>query len=150
METAQITVQPVVYGEAAYHKMVACRNAVLRAPQGRHLTEEELARDKHYLHYAAFDAAGEVVGTVLLGALSDTVVRARQVSVRDAMQGLGVGARMMAFVEAEAQAQGFTQMVLHARQTAVPFYSRIGYVAEGEYFEESGLPHIRMTKTLTG
>lgn len=148
MDTISITVKPVVYGDDGYHRMVACRNAVLREPLGRRLTEDELARDVAYLHYAAFTDDGEVVGTVLLGALSATQVRARQVSVQAEVQGSGVGTRLMAFAEGQARTQGFSEMVLHARETAVPFYERIGYVAEGEFFEESGLPHILMRKQL--
>lgn len=148
MDTVSITVKPVVYGDDDYQRMVACRNAVLREPLGRTLTEEELARDKGYLHYAAFTQAGEVMGTVLLGPVTDTQARARQVSVRAEAQGTGVGAKLMGYVEAQAKAQGFVEMVLHARETAVPFYTRIGYATEGDFFEESGLPHIFMRKRL--
>lgn len=145
-----ITIKPVDFGSDGYHKMVACRNAVLRAPLGRSLTEAELARDTGYRHYAAFSDEGEVMGTVLLSRESDQQARARQVSVASVAQGRGVGAKLMRYVEGQAQAIGCSEMILHARETAVPFYARIGYVAEGEYFEESGLPHIRMRKALQG
>jgi predicted GNAT family N-acyltransferase len=36
--------------------------------------------------------------------------------------------------------------VLHAQTRAAPFYARYGFVAEGEVFEEAGIPHIRMRR----
>lgn len=143
-----ITVKSVAVGSDAYHRMVACRNAALRAPLGRMLLPEELARDENYQHFAAFTDSGEVVGTVLLDALSGTLGRARQVSVHETARGMGVGAALMRRVEEDARKRGLTEMVLHAREAAVPFYIRMGYHTEGEYFDEIGLPHIRMCKAL--
>lgn len=143
-----VTLRLVAYGSPDYDRMVACRNAVLRAPMGRVLTPEELARDSCFQHIAAFSEEGEVIGTVLLERLSDSTMRARQVSVAQAAQGTGVGAKLMAMAEAQAKQQGCSEMRLHARKAAVPFYIRIGYVAEGDWFEESGLPHILMRKKI--
>ena len=39
-------------------------------------------------------------------------------------------------------------MTLHAREAAVPFYERLGYLSEGEPFDEVGLPHRAMRKRL--
>lgn len=148
MNTSHITVREVAFASEDYRRMVACRNKVLREPMGRTLSEQELARDVSLRHFAAFDAQGNVVGTVLLEAQTDSRLRARQVSVHPAVQGKGVGALLMRFVEEAGRKGGFSEMVLHARETAVPFYTRIGYVAEGEFFEESGLPHIFMRRGL--
>jgi predicted GNAT family N-acyltransferase len=39
-------------------------------------------------------------------------------------------------------------MILHAREAAVPFYLKLGYALAGEPFEEVGIPHRAMEKTL--
>jgi predicted GNAT family N-acyltransferase len=39
-------------------------------------------------------------------------------------------------------------VVLHARETAVSFYKKLGYTKEGNVFEEVGIPHWKMTKPL--
>lgn len=148
MDTSHITVREVAFASEDYRRMIACRNKVLREPMGRTLSEQELARDEILRHFAAFDAKGEVLGTVLLGVQSDSCVRARQVSVHPSAQGKGVGALLMRFVEEAGRKDGYTEMMLHARETAVPFYTRLGYIAEGDFFEESTLPHIYMHKTL--
>jgi predicted GNAT family N-acyltransferase len=43
---------------------------------------------------------------------------------------------------------GFARMVLHARETAVPFYKVLEYNIVGDRFEEVGIPHFRMEKAL--
>jgi predicted GNAT family N-acyltransferase len=138
----------VAFASDDYDKMVALRNAVLRVPLGRVLKPEELARDAQYTHLAAFNTAEEAIGTVLLSGESNIQARARQVAVRADMQGQGIGAKLMAYAEAEATMRGFAEMILHARNSAVHFYASIGYVAEGDFFEEAGIPHIFMRKKL--
>lgn len=148
MTEPRLTFKNVAFASDDYEKMVALRNAVLRVPLGRVLSAEELARDEHYTHLAAFDDNGDAVGTVLLSGESATQVRTRQVAVRADMQGKGLGAKLMAYAETEAIARGFREVILHARGTAVVFYERIGYASEGDYFEEAGIPHVFMRKKL--
>jgi predicted GNAT family N-acyltransferase len=46
---------------------------------------------------------------------------------------------------AHAWAAGrYRSVYLYAHVSAISFYERLGYVAEGEIFEESGAPHIFM------
>lgn len=146
MSEQQLTFRVVEYGSSDYDKMVALRNTVLRIPLGRNLSAEELALDVELVHLAALDVQGEVLGTVMLQRLSDTQVRMRQVCVREDMQGTGVGKKLMVFAEEESLKAGYSSALLHSRDNAVMFYNRLGYVVEGEFFEESGIPHITMTK----
>jgi predicted GNAT family N-acyltransferase len=41
-------------------------------------------------------------------------------------------------------------MVLHARDTAVPFYEALGYEAFDDPFVEVAIPHRKMRKALAG
>lgn len=136
----------VPYGSDDYCKMTYLRNIVLRRPMGRVQLPSELAKDVNYRHVAAFDGS-EVRATAMLDIQGDSV-RIRQVSVHPEERGKGVGAGIMAFAEQVAKAAGVCASTLHARETALKFYERIGYVAEGDFFEESGLPHIKMRKKL--
>lgn len=142
------TLRVVDYASADYRKMVALRNAVLRAPMGRVLLPRELARDAEFTQIAAFDTAGEVIATALLDMSQGDTVRIRQVSVHPDWREQGLGKALMSFAEQQAATRGATLASLHARETAMAFYARIGYVQEGAFFEESGLPHIRMSKPL--
>lgn len=144
-----LTFRIVEVGSDDYHRMVALRNKVLREPLGRRLTPEELARDTAYTQLAAFNPAGEVVATVLIdGKKHPEYHRARQVSVHPDLRGQDIGTRIMEKAHDIMREEGATRCMLHARDTAVRFYEKLGYVAEGDYFEDVGVPHILMYKQL--
>jgi predicted GNAT family N-acyltransferase len=44
--------------------------------------------------------------------------------------------------------KGVKLMHCNARKTAVPFYLQLGFETVGEEFEEVGIPHFRMQKTI--
>jgi predicted GNAT family N-acyltransferase len=46
----------------------------------------------------------------------------------------------------QATELGFTEVYLHAQATAVDFYERLGFRAEGPEFDEVGIPHRRMRR----
>ncbi|HEY4404371.1 MAG TPA: GNAT family N-acetyltransferase [Xanthobacteraceae bacterium] len=71
-----------------------------------------------------------------------------RVAVRVAARGTGVGARLMEHAEGLASERGFTEIILHAQVTVAGFYRRLGYVEEGDVFDEAGIPHIAMRKKL--
>ena len=138
----------VSFDSADYHQMVAVREAILRKPLGRVFKPEELASDVKYVHLAGFGETGNVLATTLLQTISPQEVRFRQVAVAEGYQGKGIGRKLMEFAEAESRKQGFSEVILYARDNAVPFYERIGYTVEGEFAEEVGVPHIWMRKEL--
>lgn len=142
------TIETVTYGSEDYQKMVALRNAVLRLPLGLTLSEGELERDQNMAHLAAISEEGGVIGTALLTQTPKGEAWVRQVCVAPEFHGLGIGARLMERAEDEARKQGFAEMVVLARDSAEPFYQRIGYLPESDYFIEQGIPHIQMRKVL--
>jgi predicted GNAT family N-acyltransferase len=60
----------------------------------------------------------------------------------------GIGRRLMAAAEAEARDRGAAEVVLHAQRQAEPFYAACWYRAEGDTFEEEGIPHVVMRKAV--
>jgi predicted GNAT family N-acyltransferase len=72
----------------------------------------------------------------------------RQVAVAVDAQGRGIGRLLVAEAEAESRRRGWTRMVLHARDAAIPFYLKHGYATEGEPYLEVGIPHRTMAKSL--
>jgi len=71
----------------------------------------------------------------------------RQVAVSDKHQGLGIGRAMVEFSERFARENGYGKISMHARDTAVGFYLRLGYEVEGEPFEEVTIPHQSCSRT---
>ncbi|MBK8724963.1 MAG: GNAT family N-acetyltransferase [Holophagaceae bacterium] len=131
----------------AYALAVALRRDVLRKPLGLEFSEAQLADEAEDLHLAAFDGT-ELVGCLLLSDRGSGRVQMRQVAVRQDLQGQGLGALLVRESEAEALRRGFATMILHARETAVPFYLKLGYGLVGEPFAEVGIPHRSMEKVL--
>jgi predicted GNAT family N-acyltransferase len=88
-----------------------------------------------------------VIGTLrLLG--HDGAAKIGRVAVRATLRRAGIGARLMQRAEAIAMARGFAEIVLHAQVAVAGFYRRLGYVEEGDRFDEAGIPHIAMRKKI--
>lgn len=131
----------------AYALCVALRRDVLRKPLGLEFSVAQLGAEADSLHLAAFDE-DVLVGCLLLTPKGEGRIQMRQVAVREDMQGRGLGAAMVRESEAEARRRDYAVMVLHARETAVPFYLKLGYALTGEPFVEVGIPHRAMEKEL--
>ena len=89
----------------------------------------------------------EVVGTLRILA-HEGAAKIGRVAVRAAARGSGVGGRLMERAAAIVRQRGFSEIVLHAQVSVAGFYARLGYVEEGDPFEEAGIPHIAMRKTM--
>lgn len=61
----------------------------------------------------------------------------------------GVGGRILGALMEFAHARGDTEVVLSAQQYVAGFYVAHGFEAEGEPYEEAGIPHIRMRRRLS-
>jgi len=131
----------------AYALSVALRRDILRKPLGLEFTEAQLASESNSYHLTAWEE-DVLLGTLLLTPLESGSIQMRQVAVDDRRQGLGIGRLMVAESEAEAIGRGFTRMILHARDTAVGFYLKLGYESVGEEFIEVGVKHQEMVKYL--
>jgi predicted GNAT family N-acyltransferase len=138
----------IEFGTPAFDEAVQLRYEVLRRPLGLTYTEEQLAAEYDQLHLAAYSDAAVLIGYLNLTPQDAQIVKMRQVAVAPTWQRKGVGNALVQASEELAQQLGFTQMVLHARETAVPFYNALGYNSVGAQFEEVGIPHFRMEKAL--
>lgn len=88
---------------------------------------------------------GEVVGTLRL-LQYDGAAKIGRVAVRASLRGAGIGRRLMERAAVIAAERGFAEIVLHAQVSVAGFYRRLGYVEEGDVFDEAGIPHIAMRK----
>jgi predicted GNAT family N-acyltransferase len=131
----------------AYAMAVALRRGILRKPLGLEFTEAQLASESNSLHLTAWEE-DVLLGTLLLTPLEGGSIQMRQVAVDDSKQRLGIGRLLVAESEAEAVRRGFTRLMLHARDTAVPFYEKLGYKPVGDEFIEVGIRHQEMEKLL--
>ncbi len=142
-----IELKRIQHNTAEYERVVALRRRVLREPLGLDFTSEQLAAEAEDIHLAGFEG-DTPVACLILTPVSEAEWKMRQVAVAPERQGEGLGSRLVAYSETVARAAGCSQMTLHARETAVPFYLRAGYEVEGEPFEEVTLTHRKMKKWL--
>jgi len=141
----QRLIREVEHGSLAYWATVELRDSVLRRPLGLQFSIEELKAEKDSRHLACY-RSDRLVGCLVLRPSAGGDVRMRQVAVVPELQGQGIGRAMVEYSEALAQTIGFTRMILHARETAVDFYEKLGYAKVGERFVEVTIPHWAMEK----
>lgn len=145
-----LTFQEVLFGSELYQQTVELRTDILRKPLGMEFTAEQLDGEYDSWHLAGFDETGEVLACLILKPLPEPEqVKMRQVAVREAYQGKGLGSELVLAAEAFALQQNRPHIILHARNAAVNFYNRLQYQTVGDVFEEVGIPHYRMEKKLS-
>jgi N-acetylglutamate synthase-like GNAT family acetyltransferase len=126
----------------------ALRFNVLREPWNQPLGSEVLADEDLAIHAIAVEN-GEVLGVARMHESAEKQGQVRCVAIAIAAQGKGIGKAIMAYLEDQAKTKGWTEIVLEARENAVPFYKRIGYTINAESYLLFGeIQHYRMSKTL--
>jgi predicted GNAT family N-acyltransferase len=135
------------HGSPRYREAVELRRRVLRLPLGRDYSAEELAAEAPHRHLVGLKD-NVVIACLMLTAEPDGTVRIRAVAVAPEQRGQGIGRALSDYAEAQLRLAHTPKLKLHARLTAVGFYETLGYRAEGKPFDENGLPHILMRKTL--
>ena len=90
---------------------------------------------------------GQVVGTLRM-LDHEGAAKIGRVAVRSVARRIGIGARLMERAAAIALERGFAEIILHAQVAVAGFYRRLGYVEEGDLFDEAGIPHIAMRKRI--
>ena len=69
-------------------------------------------------------------------------------AVQKKVQRKGIGVAIMSFAENLARDKGFKIIKMHARETAIGFYEKLGYEKKGNSFTEVNIPHLLMEKKL--
>lgn len=142
-----MALKQIDFGTAAYQQMISLRDEILRRPLGLSFLPADLEKERDDLLIAAFDE-DEILGCCVLTEMEPATVRLRQMAVKNNLQGKGIGQAVLSFAETLARAKGYKKMVMHARDSALGFYERNGYIIVGDQFEEVSLPHHSMEKRL--
>lgn len=144
-------IERVLFGSEGFLAALELRRQVLRRPLGLDYSDKDVLSEAKNAHFVLF-FEGLVLGCVqvVLPPTSLGVFKLRQMAVSQKNQNTGCGRRLLAFVEAWVLECGGNKIELHAREAAIEFYRAAGFVVVGERFEEVGLPHRKMEKTLGG
>ena len=143
--TARVQVEPVDYPtqREALHRV---RQRVFVEEQQVPAALEIDALDPLSVHVLARGSDGEPIGA---GRLTPDGRIGRMAVLAD-WRGRGVGeALLLALIEA-ARGRGWREVNLHAQLPARVFYTRQGFLPEGEVFTEAGIAHQHMRLVLDG
>lgn len=103
--------------------------------------------DESSFHLVAACPAG-IVGTARLYPESGDTWHVGRVAVLLVWRGRGVGEGLMDLAAATARERGAKELTLNAQLSVIPFYERLGYIAEGETFLDAGIEHRTMRRAL--
>ena len=148
MTAGSIELRFIERGDPLYDAELELRFRVLREPLGHPREAVVFPFEAESLHLVALEG-GRVVGCVLFHPESAEDGRLYQMAVVPALQGTGIGTRLVHALESELSRRGFRSVHLHARAHVVPFYERLGYAVWGDPFEEVGVPHRHMRRALS-
>jgi len=140
-------IEIATFGSKRQMESIKLRDAILRKPLGLEFSGEELNQDGDQIHIVAVEE-NTVVGVLLLKPLSDTEIKMRQVAVANALQGSGIGVQIVRYAEYYSRSKGYKLLSLHARENAITFYERLNYKRVGDPFDEVGIEHFRMERSL--
>lgn len=104
--------------------------------------------DATAVHAVAYNRLGQAVATGRVVDAGQGVAKIGRMAVHHGLRGTGAGAQVLRALAAAAHERGLRTARLHAQRTAQAFYARLGFAAEGEPFEEAGIPHITMSRGL--
>ncbi len=127
------------------------RQTVFVEEQG---VDEEIEYDEHEddaAHFTAYEDdpdTGDPIGAARLREPDEGVGKVERVAVLESHRENGIGRELMDALEAEAVSDGLETLKLHAQTRAAGFYRELGYEQYGEEFEEAGIPHVAMKKSL--
>ncbi len=116
-----------------------------KQPPGSEKDNDEATSD----HAMACDETNAVLGVCRLQMNSATEAQLRYMGVKTDTQGLGIGKKLITYMEQKALQKGANKMILQARENAVDFYTKCGYhVVEKSYLMWGQIQHYLMEKTL--
>jgi predicted GNAT family N-acyltransferase len=87
---------------------------------------------------------GKPVGTGRLVIKNARVGKIGRVAVLREARGQNVGAAIMQALADVARQRGLAELTLDSQVHAIPFYEKLGYVAEGPAFDDCGIMHRHM------
>lgn len=132
-----------------FPKVQSVRYSVFQVEQGVSAELEFDGQDEVATHFIAW-LDGKAVGTVRVRFLGDNLAKIERLAVLLEARGTGTGRALMEKALGFLTERDVSEVLIHAQAYLQGFYESLGFAAEGERFEEAGIPHVKMRKRLVG
>ena len=134
--------------EPEWQQYYHLRWQILRAPWQQPVGSERDTLEAQAHHLMLLTPEGDVAAVGRIHRLEQGGAQVRYMAVGNAYQGKGAGSRVLAALEQQAVAWGCEFIRLNARDTALAFYQRYGYVSQQAAPTQFGIAHTMMQKQL--
>ncbi len=124
------------------------RQAVFVHEQGIDPALEWDPADAQCVHAVLCNHLGVAVATGRLLPSENGVAKIGRMAVLRRLRETGLGRQVLLAFVAQAKARGDREVLLNAQRSAEGFYQGLGFVAQGEPFEEAGIAHVAMALKL--
>jgi YbgC/YbaW family acyl-CoA thioester hydrolase len=124
------------------------RTEVFVEEQGISREDEWDAADNTAIHAVVYNRMQMPLATGRLLVSSPGVGKIGRMAAKRVLRGSRLGRQVLDALCEKAKARGDREILLHAQQSAAPFYAKSGFALRGEPFTEVGIAHVEMFKTL--
>lgn len=128
-----------------YKDAVAIREQVFVSEQGVPI-ELEMTGENGPCYYVGYVDSNPVATARIIDRTDQWQVQ--RLAVLSRQRNKHYGSDLMNAIENDAKKQQVSQIILHAQDSAVEFYEKLGYQVTGESFNEANIPHHTMIKNL--
>ncbi|MEQ8463384.1 MAG: GNAT family N-acetyltransferase [Coleofasciculus sp. E1-EBD-02] len=143
---SHITFKTVNYKEYSA-AIQGVRRSVFHIEQGVDPSLDLDGKDETADHILAY-VENQPVGTVRVRYLDHQTAKIERLAVLSDFRGQEIGKRLMEEALNIAANKQINTVVIHAQDYVKSLYLKLGFLPEGELFEEAGIAHVKMIKLL--
>ena len=123
------------------------RRSVFHLEQGVDPSLDLDGKDETADHILAY-VENQSVGTVRVRYLDHQTAKIERLAVLSDFRGQGIGKTLMEKALEVAAQNKVNTVVIHAQDYVKSLYLKLGFLPDGEVFEEAGIAHLKMIKFL--
>jgi len=127
-----------------FQEIVAIRTSVFQDEQGVDRDLEFDGLDETATHFLAYEG-DHAIGTARVRFLDSHTAKLERVAVLADRRKYGIGRKIVETALEFLANKNISDLRIHAQISVVAFYQKLGFVTQGEPFDEAGIPHIKMS-----
>ncbi|HIW12463.1 MAG TPA: GNAT family N-acetyltransferase [Candidatus Salinicoccus stercoripullorum] len=136
----------VAESKELYEQCLEIRKRVFVGEQNVPLDREIDEHEDFAIHILLKDDTP--LGTVRYRPLSKDTIKVERMAVLPEARGMALGRKLMDFVHEHARHYGYRKARLGAQTHAADFYGKLGYEIVSDEFEDAGIPHVYMERSI--